>query len=69
MMRQGWAAKVFQAKQQWSTMSRDEVKTRSDSQFSRRNCQTFSWTFNSVDLAGKGKRVMLSGTTSFFVVC
>ncbi len=33
---------MFQASQQWSTMSSWELKTRLDRQLSRMNCQTFS---------------------------
>ena len=35
--------RMFQAKQQWSTMSSKDLKIRFDSQFCRMNCQMFSW--------------------------
>ena len=42
MIVQGRSTSLFQASQQWSTMSSYDVKTRFDSQLSRMNCQTFS---------------------------
>ena len=44
---------LFQASQQWSTMSSKDLKIRFESQFSRMNCQTFSCGFSSGHLAGK----------------
>ena len=41
MIRQGWSTRLFQASQQWSTIS-SYLKIRFESQLSRRNCQTFS---------------------------
>ena len=42
VMREGWSMRLFQASQQWSTMSAWDLKMRFDSQLSRMNCQTFS---------------------------
>jgi hypothetical protein len=42
MIFQGWSMSEFQAKQQWSTMSSKDLKTRFESQFARMNCQMFS---------------------------
>ena len=64
MMSQGWSVSLFQASQQWSRMSGEEVKIRFDNQFSRRNCQMVSTGFNSGALAGSGTRVMVAGTTA-----
>jgi len=57
MMRHGWLARLFQAKQQWSTMSSQDLKMRFDSQLSRMNCQTFSTGFSSGHRGGSGNRV------------
>ena len=38
---------LFQASQQWSTMSSKDLKIRFESQFSRMNCHTFSCGFSS----------------------
>jgi hypothetical protein len=37
MIFQGWSINVFQAEQQWSTMSSKVLKTRFDNQFWRMN--------------------------------
>ena len=51
----------------------DEVvvagEMRFESQFSRRNCQTFSCASSSGHLAGSGTMLMLWGTVSCGVVC
>jgi hypothetical protein len=41
-----------------------DLKIRFESQFSRMNCQTFSWGVSSGHFAGNGIRVMLGGTMS-----
>ena len=46
-----------------------EVKTRLESQLSRMNCQMFSTGLSSGHLAGSAMMLMLSGTTSFPVMC
>ena len=53
---------LFQASQQWSTMSSKDLKIRFESQLSRMNCQTFSCGFSSGHFAGNGMSVMLGGT-------
>ena len=55
---------LFQASQQWSTMSWKDLKIRFESQFSRMNCHTFSCGLSSGHFAGKGISVMLGGTIS-----
>jgi hypothetical protein len=52
---------VFQAKQQWSTMSAEDLKTRLASQLSRMDCQMFSTGFNLGERGGKGRG--LGGTS------
>lgn len=69
MILQGWSRSVFQAKQQWSRMSAWDVKMRLESQLSRMNCHMFSTGLSSGDRAGKGIKVMLSGTVNLAVVC
>ncbi len=64
MIRQGCSMSLFQALQQWSTMSSKDLKILFDSQFSRMNCQTFSCGLSSGHFAGNGIRVMLGGTMS-----
>ncbi len=64
MMVQGCSTSLFQAKQQWSTLSSYEVNTRFESQLSRRNCHTFSCRFSSGHFGGRGTMVMLAGTVS-----
>jgi hypothetical protein len=59
---------LFQASQQWSTISSYDLKTRFDSQLSRKNCQTFSAGLSSGHFAGKGAMVMLGGMTSLSVI-
>src|SRR5271170_8240826 len=55
---------LFQASQQWSTMSSKDLKILFESQLSRMNCQTFSCGFSSGHFAGNGIRGMLGGTVS-----
>ena len=43
-------------------MSSKDLKIRFESQFSRMNCQMFSWGFSSGHLAGNAMSVMLEGT-------
>jgi hypothetical protein len=64
MIRQGWSTSLFQASQQWSTMSSKDLKTRFESQLSRMNCQMFSCGLSSGHLDGNGIKVMLGGTMS-----
>src|SRR3984893_3901925 len=45
MIFQGMSMSLFQAKQQWSKMSSQDLKTRFESQLSRMNCQMFSTGF------------------------
>ena len=42
-------------------MSSKDLKIRFESQFSRMNCQMFSWGFSSGHLAGNAMSVMLGG--------
>ncbi len=60
---------LFQASQHRATISLYDSKTRLDSQLSRMNCQMFSTGFNSGDLGGKSRIVMLGGIASLAVVC
>ena len=46
-----------------------DVKTRLDSQLSRRNCQTFSTGFSSGHFAGSATMLMFAGTSSLPVMC
>jgi SAM-dependent methyltransferase len=69
MMRQSCSVSLFQASQQWSTMSSWEVKTRSGSPLSRMNRQRFSTGSSSGERGGNGTRVMLSGTSGLLDMC
>ena len=53
--------RLFQAVQQGSRISLEELKARFESQLPRMNCRMVSTGFGSGDLGGKGKRVMFSG--------
>ena len=64
MMRKGCSTRLFQAKQQWSTISSQDLKMRFESQLSRMNCQRVSTGLSSGHLGGSGIRVMLGGTIS-----
>ncbi|MBC6439166.1 MAG: HAMP domain-containing histidine kinase [Rhodospirillales bacterium] len=54
VMRSGSLINMFQASQQFATISSSLAKTRFESQLSRMDCQTFSTGFNSGDLGGSG---------------
>ena len=58
----GGSVGLFQASQQWSTMSWKDLKIRFENQFSRMNCHAFSCGFSSGHLAGKEISAMLRGT-------
>src|SRR3984893_18956646 len=60
---------LFQAWQQWSRMSSEDLKMRLDSQLSRMYCQMFSTGLSSGDLGGSGIKVMLSGILSLAERC
>ena len=66
MISHGRSMSLFQAWQQWSTMSVYEVKIRFESQLLRMYSQTFSAGLSSGALAGSGISVMLAGTSSLF---
>ena len=61
-MRRGWSVSLFQASQQWATMSSWFLKTRFKSQFWRMNCQTFSTGFSAGERDGRGGSVTFSET-------
>ncbi len=63
----GSARSLFQASQQWATMSSSFSKMRFESQFCRRYCQMFSTGFSSGERGGSGRSVMFAGTTRWFV--
>jgi len=69
MIFQGWSMSVFQAKQQWSTMSSKDLKTRFDSQFARMNCQMFSCGLSSGERGGSGRSEMLAGALRPLAPC
>ena len=69
IMRHGWSMSLFQAWQQWATMSSYDLNTRFEIQLSRMNCQTFSTGFSSGDRGGSGSREMFPGTFSFDDKC
>src|SRR5262249_54620922 len=62
MIFQGWSMSVFQAYQQWSTISSKDLKIRFDNQFCRMNCQIFSWPLSSGARGGSCKSELLFGT-------
>ena len=69
MIFHGWSMSLFQAWQQWSTISSNDLKTRFDNQFWRMNCQMFSWLLSSGDRGGNGNKLMFAGTRSSLEPC
>jgi hypothetical protein len=66
MIFEGMSMRLLQAQQQSPRMPSEELKTRLESQLSRLICPIFSTGLSLSDFCGNGKRVMLSGTESFF---
>lgn len=64
MMRQGCSTSLFPASQQWSTISSYELKTRFDSQLSRRNCPGVLCRVEFRAFAGNGTIVIFGGMAS-----
>jgi hypothetical protein len=56
MTRHGWSISLFQAKQQWSRMSSQDLKILLDSQLPRIHCQTFSAGLSPGHLGGNAIR-------------
>ena len=69
MIVHGCSMRLFQASALRSTISSKDLKTRLESQLSRRYCQMFSTGLSSGERGGKGRSVRLAGMSSFAVVC